>query len=161
MEQPRFCWVVITNLNWAPAHFKCASSGPLSSSFLAHRLNFPLEIKCPPYITDRMPQGFWDKTRYLNIRVAFQVSKDSRDWQIYPGPSEDLRLLESTSWIPGSMSCLKAFWTRYFAAGHSSFHLMTLLRRYWGPCEKTSWFLTNRPQRSRGKEGQNGRTRNK
>lgn len=148
----------------APAHFNCASSDPLSSSFLAHRLNFPLQSKCPPYITDRKPLGFWDKTRYLNIGVAFQMPKGSRDWKVYPGPNGDFRPLEIISWIPGSMSCRcqRSFWTPCFA-GYSSFHLMTFPRRYWGPCERTSWFLPNllQPRRSKGKEGKNGSTGNK
>lgn len=167
MEQPRFCWVVITNLSWALVQSSCALQLCLIRAFVFEFLGSQVEFsswKFPPYITDRKPLGFWDKTRYLNISWPFQVPKGSRDWQIYPGASGDFRPLATIIWIPGSMfyRCLKAFWTWCFAAGYSSVHLMTLLRKYWGPCERISWFLTNLLQpRSKGKEGQNGSTRNK
>lgn len=167
MEQPRFCWVAITNLSWALVQSSCALQLCLIRAFVFQLLGSQIEFsswKFPPCITDRKLLGFWDKTRHLNISSAFQVPKGSRDWQIYPGPRGDFRPLAAINWIPGSMSYSpEGILDTMFAAGYSSFHLMTLLRKYWGPCERTSWFLTNllQPRRSKGKEGQNGRTRNK
>lgn len=117
MEQPRFCWVAITNLSWALVQSSCALQLCLIRAFVFELLGSQIEFsswKFPPCITDRKLLGFWDKTRHLNISSAFQVPKGSRDWQIYPGPREDFRPLATINWIPGSMSyrCLKAFWTQ-------------------------------------------------